>query len=295
MGAAARAGGEPRGAGADGASAMGIRVGDGLATAHGGRGARSHRGTLERCAADRSASAPLGSAPKMNDQPLREVELAGPEHLDPNYVAAYDQKAGFDPADDLETLRARGLGARSTLIDFGAGTGAFAVAAAAICRRVIAVDVSPAMVQAIRSRANTAGAINVECVEAGFLTYQHTGDAPGFIYTRHALHHLPDLWKGIALGRLAGLLAPGGVLFLRDLVFAFEPSEAAAGIESWLETGARRPEDGWTREELETHVRDEYSTYTWLLEPMLVRAGFEITATEYGKAGAYAGYICVKA
>jgi hypothetical protein len=42
-------------------------------------------------------------------------------------------------------------------------------------------------------------------------------------------------------------------------------------------------------------VRDESSTFTWLLEPMLARAGFEIAATDYGRAGAYAGYICVKA
>ena len=231
----------------------------------------------------------------MSEQRLREVELAGPEHLDPIYVAAYDRKAGFDPGEDLETLRARGLGASSTLIDFGAGTGTFALAAAARCKRVIAVDVSPAMVQTIRGRATAAGAPNVECVEAGFLAYRHTGDRPDFIYTRHALHHLPDFWKVIALSRMAALLAPGGVLFLRDLVFAFEPSEAEAGIERWLETGADRPEDGWTRVELETHVREEYSTFTWLLEPMLVRAGFEIAASEYGRAGAYAGYICVKA
>jgi methylase of polypeptide subunit release factors len=114
----------------------------------------------------------------MSDQPLREVAIAGPEHVDPVYVAAYDQKAGFDPADDLATLRARGLAASSTLIDFGAGTGTFAVAAASRCKRVIAVDVSPAMVQATRRKASAAGAANVECVEAGFLSYQHTGDAP---------------------------------------------------------------------------------------------------------------------
>jgi hypothetical protein len=34
--------------------------------------------------------------------------------------------------------------------------------------------------------------------------------------------------------------------------------------------------EGWTRAELEAHVRDEHSTFTWLFEPMLRRAGFEI-------------------
>ena len=41
-------------------------------------------------------------------------------------------------------------------------------------------------------------------------------------------------------------------------------------------------------------MRDEYSTYSWLLEPMLERAGFEIADAEYGPLGAYAAYVCVK-
>jgi ubiquinone/menaquinone biosynthesis C-methylase UbiE len=230
----------------------------------------------------------------MTNNFLREIALAGAEHLDVAYVAAYDQKAGFDPAGDLDALRARGLDAHSTLIDFGAGTGTLAVAAASICKRVIAVDVSPAMVDAICSKAAAAGA-NVECVQAGFLSYEHEGEAADFIYTRHALHHLPDLWKGVALTRVAALLTAGGVFQLRDLVFSFDLSEAEAGIANWLQTAAAdRPEDGWTRQELETHLREEYSTFTWLLEPMMARAGFEIVTADYGTVGAYANYICKK-
>jgi ubiquinone/menaquinone biosynthesis C-methylase UbiE len=226
---------------------------------------------------------------------LYEIALAGPEHLDAAYVAAYDRKAGFDPRPDVEALRARGLGAKSTLIDFGAGTGTLAVAAAAICKRVIAVDVSPAMVDAIRIKADAAGAANVECVQAGFLGYRHEGEAPDFVYTRHALHHLPDFWKAIALGRIAALLAPGGTLQLRDLVFSYDLTNAEAGIATWLESSAAdRSADGWTRQELETHLRDEHSTFTWLLEPMIVRAGLEIETADYGSTGAYANYVCVK-
>jgi SAM-dependent methyltransferase len=231
----------------------------------------------------------------MTNADLRELALAGPEHLDPAYVATYDRKAGFDPVGDLTALRGRGLDASSTLIDFGAGTGTFAVAAASICRRVIAVDVSPAMVDAIRGKAAASDAANVECVQAGFLSYEHEGDPPEFIYSRHALHHLPDFWKAVALSRLAALLAPGGILQLRDLVFSFDPSDADARIESWLRTAAaERPEDGWTRAELETHLRTEHSTFTWLLEPMLARAGFEVLSADYGLAGGYASYVCVK-
>jgi SAM-dependent methyltransferase len=230
----------------------------------------------------------------MTDRP-EEIALAGREHLDPAYVEGYDRKARFDPADDLAALRARGLTGESTLIDFGAGTATFAFAAASHCRRIVAVDVSPAMVSAIRARVAERDVANVDCVQAGFLSYDHQGPAPDVIYTRNALHHLPDLWKAVALGRMCALLAPGGLLQLRDLVFAFDPSEAEAGIASWLRSAAvERPEDGWTRAELKRHLREEYSTFTWLLEPMIERAGFEIVAADYAPVGAYANYICIK-
>src|SRR5471032_1174374 len=51
---------------------------------------------------------------------LAEIALAGREHLDAVYVAAYDRKANLDPTEDLDQLRARGLVPASTLIDFGA-------------------------------------------------------------------------------------------------------------------------------------------------------------------------------
>ena len=229
------------------------------------------------------------------DRALEEIAFAGPEHLDPAYVAGYDRKAQVDPTDDVAGLRARGIGRTSTVIDFGAGTGTFAVAAAAICERVIAVDVSPAMVNALRTKVTASGVTNVECVVGGFLSYAHEGAPVAAVYTRNALHHLPDFWKGIALGRIAHLLEPGGILRLRDLVFSFDLGEARARVAEWIATtAAGRPEDGWTREELETHLRDEYSTFSWLLEPMLDRAGFDVVDAEYGPLGAYAAYTCVR-
>ncbi|HET8529426.1 MAG TPA: class I SAM-dependent methyltransferase [Gaiellaceae bacterium] len=209
---------------------------------------------------------------------------AGPEHLDPAYVAAYDAKAQADVEADLDLLRRWGLGPETTLVDLGAGTGLLAAAAARECRRVVAVDPSPAMVEAVRDR-------GVEAVEAGFLTYVHEGGRPQLVHTRNALHHLPDFWKGVALARVHDLLAPGGVLVLRDLVYSFEPAEADVRLEAWFAAAAPAADAGWTRAELEEHVRAEHSTYAWLLEPLLEHAGFEILEAEH-RRGAYAAYVC---
>src|SRR5437868_2123746 len=114
-----------------------------------------------------------------------ELRHAGEEHLDPAYVAEYDRKAAVDPADDLALLRSQGLSAQSTVVDLGAGTGTFALAAS-------------------------------------------------------------------------------------------------------------RPEAGWTRDELQTHLRQEYSTFTCLLESMLTHAGFAIQEAEYSASGIYAAYLCTR-
>lgn len=219
----------------------------------------------------------------------------GPEHLDPAYAAGYDRKTAphFDPSDEVALLRDLGLGETHTLVDLGAGTGAVALAAAEVCRRVVAVDVSAAMLAVATDEAERRGLDNVECVEQGFLTYEHRGEPADFVCSRNALHHLPDFWKAVALERIAGFLRPGGILRLRDIVFSFEPGEAPTAIEAWLAGAPDRPDEGWTRSELETHLRHEYSTFSWLLEPMLARAGFELRDVSY-RSGAYAAYVCVR-
>src|SRR5688500_9230738 len=93
---------------------------------------------------------------------LDELAHAGPEHLDAAYIATYDRKAQTDPAPDVAALRDLGLDAGSTLVDLGAGTGTFALAAAPHCRRVVAVEVSPAMVAVTRAKAEKLGLGNLE-------------------------------------------------------------------------------------------------------------------------------------
>jgi SAM-dependent methyltransferase len=195
---------------------------------------------------------------------IDERAFAGAEHLDPAYVAGYYRKTGFDVELDVTLLRELGLGQTSTLVDLGAGTGLLAAAIAPFAGRVVAVDPSPA------------------------------SPAADFVYTRNALHHLPDFWKGIALARMRDLLSDSGTLVLRDIVHAFEPGESEAVLAAWYDAAPADPADGWTAAELECHVRTEHSTFTWLLEPMLERAGFEIHDAWYSESRTYARYVCAK-
>lgn len=225
---------------------------------------------------------------------LDEVAHAGREHLDPTYAPTYDDKAGTDPGEDLALLRAQGLHETHTLVDLGAGTGTFALAAAPFCRRVVAVDVSPVMLNRLREKAARQGVENIECVQAGFLTYAHQGPPADFVYSRHALHHLPDFWKALALARIAALLKGGGILFIRDLVFSCDPRDTPQVVGAWLAKAPTDAASGWTRAELETHLREEYSTFSWLLEPMFERAGLAIRTVQHSDSQTHSAYTCIK-
>jgi hypothetical protein len=130
-------------------------------------------------------------------------------------------------------------------------------------------------------------------VQAGFLSYQHAGPPAEAVYTRNALHQLPDFWKAVALDRIGGMLRPRGVLRLRDLIYDFQPSEAEVVLERWLDGAAADPARGYTRADLAAHIRGEYSTFRWLLEPMLAVAGFQILTADFASS-VYGAYTCRK-
>lgn len=221
-----------------------------------------------------------------------EQAYAGPEHLDGGYVVAYDRKAQFDPAADISVLLEVGMDENSIVIDLGAGTGTFAFAAAPFCREVIAVDVSAAMVELLRRRVHEGGITNVRVVQAGFLSYEHQGDLVDVIFTRNALHQLPDFWKVEALKRMASLLRPGGTARIRDLIFDFDPAVADERVEAWMDGAVTDPSVGFTAGELAEHIRGEFSTYSWLLEPMLAKVGFDVRDRSFVRS-AYGAYTCI--
>jgi hypothetical protein len=86
------------------------------------------------------------------------------------------------------------------------------------------------------------------------------------------------------------MLRSGGQLYLKDVIF--EEADATASISRWIDElggigGAK------LREEIALHVREEYSTYDWILEGLLQRAGFRIQSKNmvWGVVGTV---VCVK-
>jgi ubiquinone/menaquinone biosynthesis C-methylase UbiE len=222
---------------------------------------------------------------------IDELRYAGRENLDAAHVARYDGKEDASAAAEVALLQRLGMTPESVVVELGAGTGQFTVAVAPACARVIAVDVSEVMLRALRAKVDALGLANVAPVHAGFLSYEHAGPPADVVYSRYALHHVPDFWKAVALDRIRRMLRPGGVFRLWDVVYHFAPGDAEERLEAWCATGGDAVEGEWSRAELEEHVRDEHSTFTWILEPMLERAGFAIESAEYTDDGIFAQYV----
>jgi SAM-dependent methyltransferase len=213
---------------------------------------------------------------------------AGEEHVDADQVARYDEKAPFDPAAEVDLLRNHGLSDDDIVVDFGTGTGVFPIAVAEYCDRVVGVDVSEAMLEIAREKAAAEGVENVEFVHQGMVRYDHDGPSASFVFSKNALHHLPDFWKVEALKTIGESLEPGGILRLRDLVYSFDPAAGQERIEGWLD---QMESTTFTEKELHNHFREEFSTYGFLMEPMLERTGFDILDASY-RDGFYGAYTC---
>ena len=209
-------------------------------------------------------------------------------------VAAYDERhRRFRDVDgeNAAILEKLDLPSDAVVGDFGCGTGAFARLAARRCRTVYAVDVSAAMLDFVQWKAKEEGLANVVCRPGGFLTYAHDGPPLDAIHSSLALHHLPDFWKQKALERLSGWLKPGGRFHLMDVVFGTENVDAS--VEAWI-AGTEAKGGAEVGESIRGHVRKEFSTYTWIMEGLLDRAGFRIDSSE-SSGGVLAHYYCTKA
>ena len=107
-----------------------------------------------------------------------------------------------------------------------------------------------------------------------------------------ALHHLPDFWKSVALLKMAEILKTGGKLYLFDVVFIFDPKDHQKAIERMIKTMRDVAGDSMSDETI-IHIKDEFSTYDWIMEGLFEKTGFSIDQKEI-EAENFISYICSK-
>jgi len=223
-----------------------------------------------------------------------EFKYSGVDYTDAEQVAVYDKRHQRfrDYQKFAEAIMTRlALGPEATVVDLGVGTGAFALNAAPHYKTVYAVDVSEPMLAFTRQKAEQAGLANLVFCNGGFLSYEHAGPLVDAVVSSAVLHHLPDLWKWAGLLNVAKMLKPGGKFYLFDVVFPMTENYAA-NFGGWVDTFVEKVGAEFASE-VEGHLRDEYSTFDWIMEGLLRRAGFQIESAEYQDQFG-ATYLCIR-
>ncbi|HEY2047909.1 MAG TPA: methyltransferase domain-containing protein [Caulobacteraceae bacterium] len=198
----------------------------------------------------------------------------GLDFEDEQQVATYDARQGGSADWDRSLLQGLGLGSEMRMADIGCGTGILVCEAAKICREATGIDVSKAMLRTAAARASGLGLSNLTFQNAGFLTFEAAEGGFDLVTSKAALHHLPDFWKALAIARIREALRPGGLFYLRDVMFCEPPQHLASAAETWISNLVAR--SGYAREDGVSHIRDEHTTFTWVIQRMLVEAGFQV-------------------
>jgi SAM-dependent methyltransferase len=148
------------------------------------------------------------------------------------------------------------------------------------------------MLRCARRKAKKEKLNNIEFHRGGFLTYEHKAEPVDAIVSTAVLHHLPDFWKLTGLRHIAQMLKTGGRLYLFDVVFSFNVDDYESRLGKWIKSTAERIGPSFAGE-VEIHIREEYSTYDWIMEGLLEQAGFVIETADY-KRDMTAAYLCTK-
>ena len=197
--------------------------------------------------------------------------------LDSAVAAIYDHR-------DDRDLRARAalsmLGVKPgwRVADIGCGNGILACEAALMGAEVDAIDISPAMLALAEIQARDRK-VAIRTQAAGLLSFDYQPDSYDLIVSEFALHHLPDFWKAVALARIFAALKPGANFYLRDIVFVWTPDGEERNVEQWADFSIKNHD--FDRDSVVTHMRDEYSTFGWVIERMLADTGFALISVDY--------------
>jgi 2-polyprenyl-3-methyl-5-hydroxy-6-metoxy-1,4-benzoquinol methylase len=189
----------------------------------------------------------------------------------------------YDRHDDSD-IRARAaltmLGVQRgwRVADIGCGNGVLATEAALLGAEVDAVDISPAMLALAKIYARDRK-VKVRTQSAGLLSFSYKPCSYDLIVSEFTLHHLPDFWKAVAMSRIFAALKPGAHFYLRDIVFVSMPDGTDRDVEQWADFNIKNHD--FARDSVVSHMRDEYSTFGWVIERMLTETGFTLVSADY--------------
>jgi len=145
-------------------------------------------------------------------------------------------------------LAAAEVGPGDQVVDLGCGTGRLSLPLAEHGARVLAVDVSPAMVRRLESKAHERSVSGLDGLAAPIENLSLPAGSVDLIVSSYALHHLRDADKDRLVKAAYQWLRPGGTLLVADMMFGRGgSSQDRAIIKSKVRALAKKGIGGWWR------------------------------------------------
>jgi ubiquinone/menaquinone biosynthesis C-methylase UbiE len=133
--------------------------------------------------------------------------------------------ATTDPSQVARLVEAIGDSARGRVLDVACGPGIVTSALAERAREVVALDLTPQMLQKAKERCTKAGRTNVVFKEGSATVLPFADACFDAVVTRLSFHHF--LEPGSVLKEMLRVLRLGGVVAIADVVSAEQPDKSA--------------------------------------------------------------------
>lgn len=192
--------------------------------------------------------------------------MNNPRH-DDNVVANFGARATaylgssvHASGEDLQQIAALAHGrSDAQVLDLGCGAGHVSFQVAPHVARVVAIDLSAAMLATVAEGARVRGLDNIAVQQASVAALPFAGASIDMVMSRFSAHHWHDIGAGLREARR--VLRPGGLLTIADVVGPAHPlaDTHLQAVELLRDT---------------SHVRD-YSMAEW--SALLAAAGFSLT------------------
>lgn len=231
----------------------------------------------------------------MKEWYYNEFKQVGIDFENEDEVAVYDEKYKASRNFDNEVSYIKNsidLKPEHTVLEIGSGTSEISIRLAKQCHKVIAADVSETMLLYSKKKALALCINNIEFIHSGFLNLKLEPGSIDSAVSQIALHHLTDFWKSVALYNISKVLKKGGKFFLTDVAFGFDIDKYEESISSQLQKFKDFAGDKIVNEFI-INIRDEYPTYEWVIENMLLKTGFSIDRIDHHNM-LMASFICTK-
>ena len=134
----------------------------------------------------------------------------------PNYDA---DEAFWRRAAGRVVVAAAHPSAEDVVLDLGCGTAELSVELARSSKRLVGLDLSPAMLAVAQERVSRSGLNNIELKQQDFRSLPVLGDV-SLVVSNYAIHHLSLAEKNSLFSQIADLLPEKGVFVMGDIMWS---------------------------------------------------------------------------